>query len=253
MADTTNKDYENEIREYGNFFFLRGLNDELYDKIRAVEEAAVTSPDTMGDPARDALESFLYEVALKNHGLKRIECRDFYNGTHPANLGETPLHIAIFCAYEAQQIPINVNIFPERANGGKARKTKNMKFMDLFCDDWTENKKKRFRPRFANSPQNIVLFMQSLYYIVSGYYMFYKLVPQDLPDYDHRISLPGAGAAALNNAEDTGAFEGAGEAEAAAQEANAAKAEANTAKAEAKAAKAEAKAAKEKAKDASNK
>lgn len=234
MADTTNMDYEKEVREHGSFFFLRGLNDELYEKIRAVEEAAVTSPDTMGDPARDAMESFLYEVALKNHGLKRIECRDFYNGTHPANLGETPLHIAIFCAYEAQQIPINVNIYPERANGGKPRKTKNMKFMDLFCDDWAENKKKRFRPRFANSPQNIVLFMQSMYYIVSGYYTFYKLAPQDLPEYDHKISLPGAGLAAIESAENSAAFDGAGEAEAAAQAANAAKAEAKAAKAEAK-------------------
>ena len=98
----------------------------------------------------------------------------------------------------------------------------------------SENKKKRFRPRFANSPQNIVLFMQSMYYIVSGYYTFYKLAPQDLPEYDHKISLPGAGLAAIESAENSAAFDGAGEAEAAAQAANAAKAEAKAAKAEAK-------------------
>jgi len=188
-----NLNYEEQVAKYGSFFFLRTIDEKLYGLVRDVEVAAMQSPDTMGDQARAALDYFLFEIALKNNNLKRKECLDFYNGTHPGNLGETELHIAIFCAYEAKQIPLNIYIYPEQIKGSE-KKTKNMSFMDKFCDDWDTTKKSRFyRKKFANSPKNIVLFMQSFFYIISGYYQFYKKAPLDLPDYDYRISLGSVG------------------------------------------------------------
>lgn len=182
--------YDDKIAEHGSFFFVRNISGELYDRIRAVEKAAVESPETMGDTARDALEWFLENISLKFNNLNWEECRDYYNGRHPANTGETKLHILIWCAYEVKQIPVNVNIFPERFKDGKRKKTKNMDFMDRFCDDWSEKAaENNVKRSFKNSPQNIVLFMQSFYYIISGYFQFYNKAPQDLPDYDYKVSL----------------------------------------------------------------
>ncbi|MEE3362560.1 MAG: hypothetical protein VZQ84_03255 [Anaerovoracaceae bacterium] len=182
--------YDDRINKYGSFFFVRNISGELYDRIRAVETAAVESPETMGDTARDALEWFLENISLRFNNLNWEECRDYYNGRHPAHPGETKLHILIWCAYEVKQIPVNVNIFPERYKDGKRKKTRNMDFMDKFCDDWgAELPKANYKRKFKNSPRNIVLFMQSFYYIISGYFQFYHKAPDDLPDYDYKVSL----------------------------------------------------------------